>query len=347
MVSVDPYLNETSRHAHVVLPPPRPSRSPHFDFGLNALAVRNQVRYTRPVIPLAEGEVSEAGILARLVLCASGAPDGDPEAVDAAVVEHTLSAAVADPRSPVHGRDAGELAGLLTGEDGAERRLDMMLRLGPYGDGFGADPGGLTLARLLEHPHGIDLGPLRPRLPEVLRTPSGTVELCPEPIAADIPRLRRLLTDRRDGPGTLVLVGRRHLRSNNSWMHNVPALTGGSNRCTLHVHPADAARLGLADGSLAEIRGDGGAVRAPVEVTDEVAPGVVSLPHGWGHDRPGTRTPVASADPGANVNQLLDGRLLDPLSGTAVLNGFPVRVAPAAAPGHAGGTSPASVPSAV
>ncbi|CAL9381067.1 Periplasmic nitrate reductase [Streptomyces sp. enrichment culture] len=332
MVSVDPYLNETSRHAHVVLPPPPPSRSPHFDFSFNALAVRNQARYTRPVIPLGEGETSESAILARLVLCASGAPGADPESVDAMVVEHTLSAAVADPLSPVHGRDTGELTRLLSGESGPERRLDMMLRLGPYGDGFGADPGGLTLAKLLEHPHGVDLGPLRPRLPEVLRTPSGKVELCPEPIAADIPRLRRFLADRQGEPGAPVLVGRRHLRSNNSWMHNVPGLKGGSNRCTLHVHPADAARLGLADGSLAEIAGDGGAVRAPVEVTEEVAPGVVSLPHGWGHDRPGTRVPVASAEPGANVNQLLDGRLLDPLSGTAVLNGFPVRVAPAASP---------------
>ncbi|GAA2438395.1 molybdopterin-dependent oxidoreductase [Streptomyces macrosporus] len=345
MVSVDPYLNETSRHAHVVLPPPRPSRSPHFDFSFNALAVRNQARYTRPVIPLGAEERSESEILARLVLCASGAPDADPESVDAMVVEHTLSAAVADPLSPVHGRDAGDLARLLTGENGAERRLDLMLRLGPYGDGFGADPDGLTLAKLLEHPHGIDLGPLRPRLPEVLRTPSGTVELCPGPIAADVPRLRRFLTERRERPAAPVLVGRRHLRSNNSWMHNVPGLRGGSNRCTLHVHPEDAARLGLTDGGLAEIRGDGGAVRAPVEVTDAVRPGVVSLPHGWGHDRPGTRTPVASADPGVNVNQLLDGRLLDPLSGTAVLNGFPVEIAPVPAP--APSASPAPAPSAV
>ncbi|GAA2393867.1 molybdopterin oxidoreductase family protein [Streptomyces glaucosporus] len=332
MVAVDPYLNETSRHAHVVLPPPRPSRSPHFDFSFNALAVRNQVRYTRPVIPPRAGEVSEGEILARLVLCASGTPGADPESVDAAVVRQTLAAAVADPRSPVHGRDPAGLEALLTGENGAERRLDLMLRLGPYGDGFGADPEGLTLAGLLEHPHGIDLGPLRPRLPEVLRTPSGTVELCPEPIAADAARLRRHLAERRESPGALVLVGRRHLRSNNSWMHNVPGLRGGSNRCTLRVHPDDAARLGLADGGLAEIRGDGGAVRAPVEVTGSVRPGVVSLPHGWGHDRPGTRTPTASADPGANVNRLLDGRLLDPLSGTAVLNGFPVEVAPVPAP---------------
>jgi anaerobic selenocysteine-containing dehydrogenase len=206
-----------------------------------------------------------------------------------------------------------------------------MLRLGPYGDAFGTDPSGsgpaLTLERLLAHPHGIDLGPLKPRIPEVLRTASGKVELAPATLVADVPRLRRSLSDHRDGG--LVLVGRRHLRSNNSWMHNVPALTGGTNRCTLQVHPEDAARLGLTDGGPARVKGDGGEVQVPVEITDAVRPGVVSLPHGWGHHRDGTRLAHASREPGVNVNQLLDGSRLDPLSGTAVLNGFPVQVAPA------------------
>lgn len=328
MVSVDPYLNETSRHADVVLPPPPPAQSPHHDFAFNTLAVRNQVRYTRPAVPLEPGRMAESEILARLVLAATGMHGADPAAVDAMVIDRTLGKAVRDPHSPVHGRDPQELAGLLTGENGPERRLDMMLRLGPYGDGFGADPDGLTLDRLLAHPHGIDLGPLRPRLPQPLKTRSGQVELLPEPIAADLPRLRAALDER---PGGLVLVGRRHLRSNNSWMHNVPALTGGSNRCTLHLHPDDAGRLGVRDGQPVRIKGAGGEVTAPAEVTDAVRRGVVSLPHGWGHDRPGTRTRHAAADPGANVNQLLDGSLLDPLSGNAVLNGVPVEVAPVAA----------------
>ncbi|MET7937946.1 molybdopterin oxidoreductase family protein [Streptomyces sp. NPDC005322] len=330
MVSVDPYLNETSRHAHVVLPPPPPSQSPHFDYAFNSLAVRNQVRYTRPAVPLDADRMSEADILARLVLCVSGQGAADPSVVDAMAIDMTLGKEVADPGSPVYGRKGAELAGLLTGLTGAERRLDMMLRLGPYGDGFGADPDGLSLEKVLAHPHGIDLGPLSPRIPGLLRTRSGTVELCPEPIAADVGRLRRALADR---PAGLVLVGRRHLRSNNSWMHNVPALMGGSNRCTLQVHPEDAARLGLTDGGLARVTGDGGEVEVPVEVTDAVRTGVVSLPHGWGHSRPGIRLSVAEADPGVNVNQLIDGARLDPLSGTAVLNGLPVRVsacAPAA-----------------
>ncbi|MFE0847727.1 molybdopterin oxidoreductase family protein [Streptomyces rochei] len=325
MVSVDPYLNETSRHAHVVLPPPPPSQSPHHDFAFNTLAVRNQVRYTRPAVPLEPGRMAETEILARLTLAVTGGHGTDPAAVDAAVVERTLGAAVRDPHSPVHGRDPGELAACLTGENGPERRLDLMLRLGPYGDGFGARPDGLTLQRLLAHPHGIDLGPLRPRLPQPLKTRSGKVELLPGPIAADLPRLRRAMAER---PAGLVLVGRRHLRSNNSWMHNVPALTGGSNRCTLQLHPDDAGRLGLRDGQPVRVEGAGGAVTAPAEVTDTVRPGVVSLPHGWGHDRPGTRLTHAATDPGVNVNQLLDGSLLDPLSGNAVLNGVPVKLTP-------------------
>jgi anaerobic selenocysteine-containing dehydrogenase len=324
MVSVDPYLNETARHADVVLPPPPPSQSAHHDFAFNTLAVRNQVRYNRPAIPLEPGRMAETEILARLVLAATGMHGADPSAVDAMVIGSTLGKAVQDPHGPVHERDPKELAARLTGESGPERRLDMMLRLGPYGEGFGARPDGLSLEKLLAHPHGIDLGPLRSRLPQPLKTRSGKIELLPAPIVDDLPRLRAALRER---PAAIVLVGRRHLRSNNSWMHNVPALTGGTNRCTLHIHPEDAARLGLADGAAVRVKGAGGEVVAPAEVTDAVRRGVVSLPHGWGHDRPGTRMSHAALDPGVNVNQLLDGSLLDPLSGTAVLNGVPVELA--------------------
>ncbi|MGW7462213.1 molybdopterin-dependent oxidoreductase [Streptomyces sp. NPDC054797] len=327
MVSVDPYLNETSRHAHVVLPPPPPSQSAHHDFAFNGFAIRNQVRYTRSAVPLEAGRLDECDIHARLVLAVSGMHGAvGPEAVDEMAVQGALAKETADPRSPLHGRDPADLAGLLTGDSGPERRLDLMLRLGPYGDRFGEDAeGSLSLERLLAHPHGIDLGPLRPRLPGVLRTRSGRIELLPEPIAAELPRLGESLAHH---PATLVLVGRRHLRSNNSWSHNVPALTGGSNRCTLQVHPRDAGRLGLTDGGRARVTADGGSLEVPVEVTEAVRAGVVSLPHGWGHDRPGTRLSVASAAPGVNVNQLLDGTRLDRLSRTAVLNGFPVELTP-------------------
>ncbi|MFD8057623.1 molybdopterin-dependent oxidoreductase [Streptomyces cyaneofuscatus] len=306
MVSVDPYLNETSRHADVVLPPPPPSQSAHFDFAFNSFAVHNQVRYTRAPIPLEDGRMDESEIHARLILAVSGMHGAPPSAVD----DLAIATAITKAGAPK------ELADELTGRSGPERRLDLMLRLGPYG---------LTLEQLLAHPHGIDLGPLKPRVPEILRTRSGRVELLPAPIAADLPRLRRALGDR---PAPLVLVGRRHLRSNNSWMHNVGSLSGGSNVCTLQVHPDDAARLGLVDGATVRIESAGGGIEAPAEITDTVRSGVVSLPHGWGHSRPGTRMAVAAAHPGANVNQLLDGTLLDPLSGTAVLNAIPVTVTP-------------------
>ncbi|WP_135459013.1 molybdopterin-dependent oxidoreductase [Mycobacterium sp. DL99] len=324
MLSVDPYLNETTRHADVILPPPPPACSAHFDVALNNLAVRNNVRYSPPALPL-DGRPDEPEILSRLALILYGiGADGDPALVDAQVIAKTLAKETADPDSPVAGRDVEELTSMLYDGPGYERRLDMMLRLGPYGDAFGAKPDGLTMELLKANPHGIDLGPLKPRVPEVLRTPSGRIELAPEPIVADVARLRDALGR---AVGGFLLIGRRHLRSNNSWMHNLPALSGGSNRCTLQIHPDDAADLGLTD--IAVIKGPGGELLAPIEVNDGMRRGVVSLPHGWGHDRGGTGQQLAASRPGANVNQLNDGAHLDPLSGTAVLNGIPVDIAPA------------------
>lgn len=324
MLSVDPYLNETTRHADVILPPPPPSQSPHFDVLLNNLAVRNNVRYSPPVLPPAD-RPDEATILSRVALILSGlGAQADPALVDAQVIAMTLAKETQDPDSPVAGRDVDELTGMLPAGPGYERRLDMMLRLGPYGDAFGAKPEGLTLEKLKANPHGIDLGAMQPRIPEVLRTPSGRIELAPEPIVADVARLREALSR---SAGGFLLIGRRHLRSNNSWMHNLPALSGGSNRCTLQIHPDDAADLGLTD--VAIIKGPGGELLAPIEVTDVMRRGVVSLPHGWGHNRGGTGQQLASSHPGVNVNQLNDGTHLDRLSGTAVLNGIPVEIAAA------------------
>ncbi|WP_304454937.1 molybdopterin-dependent oxidoreductase [Nocardiopsis sp. YSL2] len=326
MVSVDPYLNETTRHANVILPPAPPSRTPHFDLAFGELAVRNTVRYSPAPLPLDEGEADESLILRRLVQIAAGqGPDADPDAVDEAETARILARAVADPSSSVHGRDPAELSAALYPGTWSERRVDLLLRLGSYGDAFGARPDGLTLRRLLDAPHGVDLGPLDARVPEILSTASGRVEACPAPLAEDVARLSEGLAARRD---SLVLVGRRHLRSNNSWSHNVPRLTGGSNTCTLHVHPDDADRLGLAEGAEATVRSASGEVSAPVERTGTVAPGVVSLPHGWGHGLPGTRMTVAAQNPGVNVNAVTDPSVVDPLSGTAVLNGVPVAVLP-------------------
>ena len=321
MLSIDPYLNETTRHADVILPPPPPSQAAHFDFALNNLAVRNNARYSPPVLPL-QDRPSEPEILSRLALLVMGAGlDADPDLADQQVIAMTLGKAVADPQSPVAGRQVDELVAMLPDGPGYERRLDMMLRLGGYGDGFGANPDGLNLAKLKAAPHGIDLGPLQPRIPEVLRTASGTVELAPEALVADAARLAGVLDHNPQG---FVLIGRRHLRSNNSWMHNLAALAGGTNRCTLHIHPDDAQRLGL--GEVAVVKGPGGELTVLVEITDSIRPGVVSIPHGWGHGQDGTRLRIAAAAPGVNVNQLNDGTYLDPLSGTAVLNGLPVQI---------------------
>ena len=324
MLSIDPYLNETTRHADVILPPPPPASSAHYDFALNNLAVRNNARYSPPVLAL-DGRPDEPEIMSRVALVLYGVgAQGDPALVDGQVIATTLTKEVEDPTSPVAGRDVGELTAMLYPGPGYERRLDMMLRLGPYGDAFGAKADGLTLERLKANPHGIDLGPLRPRIPEILRTQSGTIELAPEPLVADVARLRDALGRTAGG---FLLIGRRHLRSNNSWMHNLPALSGGSNRCTLQIHPDDAADLGLTD--IAVIKGPGGELLAPIEVTDAMRRGVVSLPHGWGHNRAGTGQQLAASSPGINVNQLNDGTHLDPLSGTAVLNGIPVEIAAA------------------
>jgi anaerobic selenocysteine-containing dehydrogenase len=199
---------------------------------------------------------------------------------------------------------------------GVEAILDLMLRTGPYED--------LDLAALLAAPHGIDLGPLRPRLPELLRTASGRIEMAPPAITADLPRLLTLLEAAPDE--RLLLVGRRHLRSNNSWMHNIGVLVKGKQRCTLQLNPADASDLGIADGQDASLKTETGQVVALVEVTDEVAIGTVSLPHGWGHDTPGIVGAVAAATPGVNSNFLTGDQFIDPLSGNARLNAIPVTV---------------------
>ena len=323
MVSVDPYLNETTRFAHVVLPPPSALERCHYDLAFTGLSVRNVANFS-PALFEATGP-GEHEILARLALIAAGqGADADTATIDELVLGTLLGRASA-PGAPTADRDPAELAAMVTGTNPVERALDVMVRTGAYGDWFGEVPDGLSLQRLLDHPHGIDLGPLQPRIPEVIRTTSGKVELAPEAILDDLERLTAVAAPARDDDA-LLLVGRRHVRSNNSWMHNVEILVKGKERCTLQMHPDDAGQRGLADGDQAVVRSRVGELTAPVEVTDTVMPGVVSLPHGWGHDDPRTSLSVAAARPGVNANVLTDGEAIDPLSGTSVLNGIPVRV---------------------
>ena len=335
MVSLDLYVTETSRHADVILPAPSPLERSHYDVALYGFAVRNVANYSPPTLPLPAGMRDEwRTLLALTGIVAGQGPAADVDALDDLVALELLRRDAADPGSPVAGRDPQELLAALAPRRGPERLLDAMLRTGPYGDGFGATPGGLTLAALEAAPHGLDLGPLERRLPRALRTPSGTVELAPERVVADLPRLERARADAAASGGAadgrMVLVGRRDLRSNNSWMHNLPLLAGGPGRCTALLHPDDAARLGLRDGEPVRVRSRVGEVELPLQLDDGIMPGVVSIPHGWGHGVAGVGWRRAAADGGANANLLADEQLVDPLSGNAVLNGIPVTLAPVA-----------------
>jgi anaerobic selenocysteine-containing dehydrogenase len=328
MLAVDVYVNETIRHADVVLPAPEPLEKSHYDLALYQLAARNVANFSPPLLEREGGQPAEWQIFLRLAGVVAGqGPDADVEALDRMTIEALVGREVAEAHSRVAGRDPAELIDALEPRRGPERALDFMLRVGPYGDAFGADPGGLTLDLLECTPHGVDLGALEPRIPEVLRTPSGKIELAPPEIVADVDRLRAALA--RSADGGMVLVGRRQLCSNNSWMHNLDALVKGKDRCTMHVNPADAERLGLADGGHAVVSSAAGRIEAPVEVTGAIMPGVVSIPHGWGHDADGVRLRVARRHAGVNSNLLADETVVDPLSGNAVLNGIPVEVRPA------------------
>ena len=326
MVSVDIYLNETTRHADVILPPGSPLEKDHFDIGFYNLSIRNIANFS-PVV-FDTDQLGEDDIIARLSLIVMGMGDGDPAIVHDQLVGQILGNDVRTEGSPVEGRDADELAAMVTGESGAERVLDALIRTGPYGDAFGANPDGLSVEKLRANPHGIDLGPLQPRLPGALDTETKRIDLWAGPFLDELARLEARAVEWA-GDGRLRLIGRRHLRSNNSWMHNVNVLVKGKPRCTLQVNPADAAELGIADGGKAAVKSRVGQLTVDVEVTDIVMPGVVSLPHGWGHGRPGARMEVAAANAGVNSNVLTDPAALDPVSGTSVLNGIPVEVAPA------------------
>ena len=327
MVSIDIYVNETTRHADVILPVPTALYKSHYDVALYALQIRSIANYSPPVFEMPAGMLDEWQVILAVtgIVLGQGA-HADLDALDDIAALLLVQSAVGVEGSPIEGSDPDEIMQALAPRRGPERLLDLMLRTGPYGDGFGENPDGVTLATLEANPHGVDFGALQPRVPVVVSTESAMVELAPAEIVADVARLEASL----DRPGNgFVLVGRRHLRSNNSWMHNLNVLVKGKERCTLQIHPDDAATVGVAHGGRAEVASRVGKVTVPVEVTDGIMPGVVSIPHGWGHDLAGIRMSVAAANAGVNSNLLTDEEQIDPLSGNAVLNGIPVTVAPA------------------
>ncbi|MGB8267120.1 MAG: molybdopterin-dependent oxidoreductase [Candidatus Velthaea sp.] len=275
MVSIDPYINATTRHADVILPPATGLEVEHYDVIFHHFAVRNTARLSEPLFAL-------------------------------------------EPEQRYDWQIFAGLSERLTGKtlDSPRERLDAGLRAGPYAT---------SIDELRANPHGIDYGALAPCLPERLLTADGLIRLAPQAYLADLARLAATL----DAPvPELVLVGRRQLRGNNSWMHNAPRLMRGPDRCTLLVETGDAAARGIASGDLVEVTSNAGSVSVAVETTADLMPGVVSLPHGFGHGRDGVRLGVARENPGASYNDLSDAALLDDLTGNAALCGIPVSVRP-------------------
>jgi anaerobic selenocysteine-containing dehydrogenase len=316
MISIDLWLNETTRHADVILPGASPLEQPHHDDLILNFAVNSIANYSHPVFAKEDPDApDEWEILIRLTGLCTGTPAED---VDVAAVDDGFF----DYLCFTQGLDGAEIR---THYDrgGPERTLDLTLRTGPFGDRYGECPDGLTLDKLKSHPDGINFGPMVPRVPEVLGTVDGRIRLAPQYLIDDLPRLaRRLIRD----PDDLLLVSRRHLRSNNSWLHNVAPLMKGRDRCTLLMHPEDARRRGLATGDRVCVTSTGGHVEVPLEVTDAIKPGVVSMPHGWGHGKAGTRLSIANGSPGVNTNILSPPDFLDEPSGNGALNGIPVEV---------------------
>ena len=314
MISVDLWLNETTRHADVILPGLSPLEQAHHDDLILQFAIHSIANYSAPVFDPGD-RPHEWEILIRLTGLCTGTPAED---VDVAAIDDGFFDYLAFTR----GLDGAAIRKLYD-HGGPERILDLTLRTGPFGDRYGESPGGLTLAMLKANSNGIDFGPMVPQLPDVLGTPDKKIRLAPPYLLDDLPRLAARM-ERSAEP--LVLVSRRHLRSNNTWLHNVPALMKGKDRCTLLIHPDDAARCGVADGDVATVKSASGEIKVPVEVTDAIKPGVVSMPHGWGHGKPGTRMAVANGSPGANTNVLSPPMFIDEPSGNGALNGIPVTV---------------------
>jgi anaerobic selenocysteine-containing dehydrogenase len=325
-VAFDIYVNETTRHADVILPAPSALEEPAYELTFMVNAVRSFAKFGPPVF-LGEGP-SEADLYARLigVLRGDGA-SADPASFHRAMLEESMDRLLAADEQLAEEVGRERILAALERHPPAEQLLDLKLRTGWQGDRFGLRPGGVSLQKLAEHPHGVDFGPMVERFPARLETASGKLELASPWLVEDWARVRaRLEEPGKAKEDALLLIGRRHVRSNNSWMHNVESLVSGRSRCTLLMHPDDASARSLTTGETCEVRSRVGALQVELETTEAMMPGVVSLPHGWGHDVPGIRMAVARAHAGVPSNVLSDDRVIDPASGNAVLNGIPVEV---------------------
>lgn len=339
MVSVDYYLNETTRHADVILPPTAALERSHYDLIFSLFAVRNVARYCEPLFPKDPGARHDWQILLELAHRLEKLKTGGRLPLRAELGWRAFKQAGPDPildlllRTGPYGADTGPARAVL--QPAVDLILDLLPKrhplrglagLSPVNRAWNDLPKGLSLKALKDHPHGVDLGPLAPTLPNRLFTRDGRIQMAPRRFLQDLGRLQARLDANQ--PDALQLIGRRHVRSNNSWMHNSHRLVKGKDRCTLLVHPNDAGRLKLSAGEPAEIEGGSGRIVLPVEISDTVMPGVVSVPHGWGHNRSGIGQSVAQAHPGASINDVLADDQTDAVSGTSVLNGQRVTVRP-------------------
>ena len=318
MLSLDIYLNETTRHADVILPGLSPLQDMHYDVAFPQLSWRNHARYSPPVFTPMQDQPQEWQTLLKIAAIVQG----KGAQADADLLDDALFTQDAERLFGVY---AQAVIDATKGLRGPERALEVALRTGPYGDHFGLKGDGLTLAKVkaANAQGGLDLGELQPRIPEMLRTPSGRVELAPELFVRD---MQRAVKDMQRPVPELVIIGRRDVRSNNSWMHNLPVLAKGPFRGAALLHPDDAERFGIKDGAQVRLSNGARQVLAQVRISAEMMPGVVSLPHGWGHDLPGAKLGVAAQRPGSNLNALLDDQLRDPLSGNAVLGGVAIEI---------------------
>ena len=303
MVSIDCYINETTRHAHIILPPTSPLERGHYDLAFHLLAVRNTAKFSPPLFERSAETRHDWEILLEL-----------------------------ESRMKHNGFIGGVKRKLGKRFFTPERILDLGLRFGPYGARLNPFSRGLTFRKVRNAVHGIDLGPLTPCLPGRLRTNDKQIDLSPEVLVKDVERVRsRFLNEAAyESNGHLLLIGRRQLRSNNSWMHNSERLVKGNPakpQCTVLMHPTDAANRDLLDGQKVVVRSRVGSIVLPVEISDEIMRGVVSIPHGWGHDRTGNQQSVAQQHAGASINDLTDQQAVDALCGTAAFNGTAVTIA--------------------
>ena len=310
MICFDSYINETTRHADVILPGPSPLEQAHWDVWAWPWCLTSGGHYSPPLYPhdgMEEWRVvlTLAGLLGGKTLA-----EIDTDAMDDAQFAAMCRQLKLDP----------DHVSQMASTRGPERILDLAIRAGPFGDRYG-EREGLTLSSFKGHPHGLIVGEAEPGVP--IRTGSGKIELAPQYLLDDLPRLRDAMGQPHPDA---YLVSRRTLRSMNSWMNNVPVLSKGPDRCTLLIHPDDAARISVSDGDPVNVTHGENMIVVPAELTSHIKRGVVSIPHGWGHNAPGTRLSVANRKPGVNANALNPANLLDIASGNAVVNGVPVKL---------------------